>query len=102
MTANVITYRQRSAAREVGKVLGFDTTTLDRLSTLASMWGWKDPSYDTETQFREGGLDGRDPRIRKFIELVDAIQDMPRHLGQHSGGLLVCQGQLDSVVPLEP
>jgi error-prone DNA polymerase len=102
MTANVITYRQRSAAREVGKVLGFETTTLDRISSLAPMWGWKDPDHNTEKQFREAGLDRHDPRIAKFIELVDGIQDMPRHLGQHSGGLVVCQGQLDSVVPLEP
>jgi error-prone DNA polymerase len=41
-------------------------------------------------------------RVRKFLELVEGIQDMPRHLGQHSGGMIVCQGQLDSVVPLEP
>jgi error-prone DNA polymerase len=102
MTANVITYRQRSAAREVGKVLGFDEATLGRLSALAPMWGWKDPSYSTEKQFQEAGLDAGDTRIRKFIELVDGIQDLPRHLGQHSGGLVVCQGQLDAVVPLEP
>ena len=42
------------------------------------------------------------PRIRKFFDLCDRVQDLPRHLGQHSGGMVVCQGQLDSVVPLEP
>ena len=42
------------------------------------------------------------PRMRKFFELYVAVQDLPRHLGQHSGGMVICQGQLDSVVPLEP
>ncbi len=102
MTANVITYRGRSAAREVGKVLGFETAALDRLSSLAPMWGWKDPEHKPEKQFNEAGLDPGHPRVRKFMELVAGIQDLPRHLGQHSGGMIVCQGQLDSVVPLEP
>ncbi len=55
-----------------------------------------------ERQFRDAGFDLRHPRIRKFFELCLAIQDLPRHLGQHSGGMVICQGQLDSVVPLEP
>ncbi|MCU1257746.1 MAG: dnaE2 [Bryobacterales bacterium] len=102
MTANVITYRGRSAAREVGKVMGFETGTLDRVSSLVPAWGWKDPDNTTDKQFRESGLDLEHPKIRKFLELVVGIQDMPRHLGQHSGGMVICQGQLDSVVPLEP
>src|SRR5213594_3836292 len=53
-------------------------------------------------QFTEAGLDLRDRRIRKFFQLYTAVQDLPRHLGQHSGGMVICQGQLDSVVPLEP
>ena len=44
----------------------------------------------------------RHPRIRKFFELCLGVQDLPRHLGQHSGGMVICQGQLDSIVPLEP
>ena len=48
------------------------------------------------------GFDLQHPRIRKFYELCAAVQDLPRHLGQHSGGMVICQGQLDSVVPLEP
>ncbi len=102
MTANVITYRGRSAAREVGKVMGFETGTLDQLSSLVPVWGWKDPSNTTDKQFRDAGLDMDHPKIRKFLDLVTGIQDMPRHLGQHSGGMVICQGQLDSVVPLEP
>ncbi|MGQ0762420.1 MAG: DNA polymerase III subunit alpha [Acidobacteriota bacterium] len=102
MTANVITYRGRSAAREVGKVLGFDDVTLGRLSGLVHTWEWKDPKDTTERQFKDAGLDLRDKRIRKFFQLYRAVQDLPRHLGQHSGGMVICQGQLDSVVPLEP
>ncbi len=102
MTANVITYRGRSAAREAGKVLDFDEQTLDTLSKLVPMWGWTDSSDTPAKQFREAGLDLGDMRVRKFLELVVALQDMPRHLGQHSGGMVICQGQLDSVVPLEP
>jgi len=102
MTANVITYRGRSAAREVGKALGFDGETLDRLAALVSSWEYKDPGDTLERQFRDAGFDLRHPRIRKFFELCVAVQDLPRHLGQHSGGMVICQGQLDSIVPLEP
>src|SRR5712664_922325 len=102
MTANVITYRGRSAVREVGKVLGFDEETLGRLSSLVHTWEWKDPKDTTERQFKDAGLELRDRRIRKFFQLYQAVQDLPRHLGQHSGGMVICQGQLDSVVPLEP
>ena len=102
MTANVITYRGRSAAREVGKALGFEVATLDQLSSLVRTWEWKDPKDTPERQFRDAGLDLANPRIRKFLELYLAVQDLPRHLGQHSGGMVICQGQLDSVVPLEP
>jgi error-prone DNA polymerase len=102
MTANVITYRGRSAAREVGKVLGFDDETLGRLSGLVHTWEWKDPKDTTARQFKDAGLDLHDRRIRKFFQLYQAVQDLPRHLGQHSGGMVICQGQLDSVIPLEP
>src|SRR5437588_4583010 len=102
MTANVITYRGRSAAREVGKALGFEITTLEKLTGLVRAWEWKDPKDTTERQFREAGFDLHHPRVRKFFELYQMAQDLPRHLGQHSGGMVICQGQLDSVVPLEP
>ena len=102
MTANVITYRGRSAAREVGKVLGFDEETLGRLAGLVHTWEWKDPKDSSERQFRDAGLDLTSPRIRKFFQLYQMVQDLPRHLGQHSGGMVICQGQLDAIVPLEP
>ena len=69
MTANVITYRGRSAAREVGKALGFEITTLERLAGLVRTWEWKDPKDTTERQFREAGFDLSHPRVRKFFEL---------------------------------
>ncbi|MGD1070193.1 MAG: error-prone DNA polymerase [Bryobacteraceae bacterium] len=102
MTANVITYRGRLAAREAGKVLGFDVTTLDKVSSLAPMWGYHGKSETVDRQFREAGLDLDHPGVRKFLDIVTALQDMPRHLGQHSGGMVICQGRLDRVVPLEP
>ncbi|MBI1791793.1 MAG: error-prone DNA polymerase [Acidobacteria bacterium] len=102
MTANVITYRGRSAAREMGKVLGFDETACGKLAGLIAHWEWKDPNETPRDQFAQAGLDIDQPRIRKFYELYLAVQDLPRHLGQHSGGMVICQGQLDAVVPLEP
>src|SRR5438876_3297965 len=102
MTANVITYRGRSAAREVGKALGFDNETITQLSRLVGSWEWKGPDDTLEQQFRNAGFDLQHPRMRKYLELCMRLQDLPRHLGQHSGGMVICQGQLDSVVPLEP
>src|SRR5204863_8445396 len=74
----------------------------DRLSGLVRAWEWKDLRDTHERQFRDAGLDIANPRIRKFFELYQAVLDLPRHLGQHSGGMVICQGQLDAVVPLEP
>ncbi|MGA2098789.1 MAG: error-prone DNA polymerase [Candidatus Acidiferrum sp.] len=102
MTANVITYRDRSAAREVGKALGFDQQTLDQLASVVDSGEWRGPSDNFENHFQQVGFDLKHPRIRKYWELCERIQDLPRHLGQHSGGMVVCQGQLDAVVPLEP
>ena len=102
MTANVITYRGRSAAREIGKALSFDPETLERLASLVGAWEYKDEHDTFERHFHDAGFDIRHPKIRKFFELCLKVQDLPRHLGQHSGGMVVCQGQLDAVVPLEP
>jgi error-prone DNA polymerase len=102
MTANVITYRGRSAAREIGKALSFDAETIGKLTALMASWEYQDPGEKFAREFKDAGLDMRNPRVRKFFELCQAVQDLPRHLGQHSGGMVVCQGHLDSVVPLEP
>jgi error-prone DNA polymerase len=103
MTANIITYRGRSAVRDIGKVLGFPETDLARIAALVPSWGWVDPKETAERQFREAGFSpDKHPLIGKFLDLYMTIQDLPRHLGQHSGGMVICEGQLDSVVPLEP
>ena len=102
MTTNVITYRGRSASREIGKVLGFEPEMLGRLTSLVGAWEFKDENDKLDCHFRDAGLDLNHHLIRKFLDLCLMVQDLPRHLGQHSGGMVVCQGQLDSVVPLEP
>jgi error-prone DNA polymerase len=102
MTANVCTYRGRSAAREMGKILGFDEQTLSRLSAIVGTWEWRDPNDTMDQQFTKTGLDLNHPQIATYLSLCQRVQDLPRHLSQHSGGMVICQGQLDSVVPLEP
>jgi error-prone DNA polymerase len=102
MTANVITYRGRSAAREVGKALGLPGEMQDRLAHLISNWGYQDPEEVLTRHLTEAGCDPRHPRIRKFAALWTRLQDLPRHLGQHSGGMVITGGRLDDVVPLEP
>ncbi len=102
MTANVITYRGRSAAREVGKVLGIDTGA-----------GRSAGEGHEPVRVRRSGRHAADaawsmPAASSIIRRSDCspssgtrMQDLPRHLGQHSGGMVICQGRLDSVVPLE-
>jgi error-prone DNA polymerase len=101
MTANVITYRSRSATREIGKTLGFDDAFVDRLARLMNRFEYTDSSETFARHLREAGVDTTDPRMRQFSDLWHRMQDLPRHLGQHSGGMVICQGRLDSVVPLE-
>ena len=101
MTANVITYRGRSAAREVGKVLSLEAAQVDRLAKVINHFEWIDPKDTLDRHLREVGLDFRAPVIQTFGRLWQEIQDLPRHLGQHSGGMVMCHGRLDDVVPLE-
>ena len=101
MTANVITYRGRSAAREVGKVLSLEPAQVDRLAKVMNHFEWVDPKETLERNLREVGLDFHHPVIQTFGRLWQEIQDLPRHLGQHSGGMVMCHGRLDDVVPLE-
>jgi len=105
MTANIITYRSRSAVRDVGKALGFDQESLDRISKLSAHGAWEseNPSPDApEKRFSAAGLDLKNPLVGKMLALSREILNLPRHLGQHSGGMVICQGQLDSIVPIEP
>jgi error-prone DNA polymerase len=101
MTANVITYRGRSAAREVGKVLSLEPDQIDRLAKIMNRFEWIDPKDSLDRNLREVGIDAESPTVQAFGRLWAQIQDLPRHLGQHSGGMVICQGRLDEVVPLE-
>ena len=103
MTANVITYRGRSAVREVGKVLGLAEEHLDRVCRSISGWGFEgDPREELRTYLAHAGLDPDERRVRLLIELTTRLLHLPRHLGQHSGGVVLARGRLDDVVPLEP
>ena len=102
MTANVICYRGKSAVREVGKTFGFGPDVLDRLSKLNT-------HYDTfrgeelNRRLKESGFNpDEDARLRAFAEMYARILDYPRHLGQHSGGMVIAWEKLDSITPLEP
>src|SRR6267154_613822 len=100
MTANVITYRGRSAAREIGKALNFSANILDRFSHLFANGDFPH-TLDLAAQIEQAGLPNAHPRMPAFISLYQAIYGLPRHLGQHSGGMIICQGKLSSFVPLE-
>lgn len=102
MTANVITYRGRSAVRDVGKALGYSEEEISQLASQISAFEWKNDKDKLEQRFREQGFDLNNSEALRFFTLVNEILELPRHLGQHSGGMVICQGQLDSVVPLEP
>jgi error-prone DNA polymerase len=102
MTANVITYRTKSAVREVGKTLGFSPEQVDRLAKLNQVYEFRDHHDDLVTLLKRGGVDAEAPRIMMMVELVRKIQSVPRHLGQHSGGMVIAAQPLDQIVPLEP
>lgn len=101
MTANVITYRGRSAAREVGKALGLDQPVIDRLAKVMNQFEFVDPADTMGRNMAAAGLDASNRRVQHFAKLWLQMQDLPRHLGQHSGGMVICQTDLSSVVPLE-
>ncbi|MBW2374218.1 MAG: DNA polymerase III subunit alpha, partial [Deltaproteobacteria bacterium] len=102
MTATVISYRTRSAVREVGKVLGLDTDRIDKLAKLLSSWERDESRPDPGVLLRQAGVDPEAPRIALLLDGVERLRGLPRHLGQHSGGIVIAAGRLDEVVPLEP
>ncbi|MDE2923160.1 MAG: error-prone DNA polymerase [Acidobacteriota bacterium] len=105
MTANVITYRDRMAAREAAKALGCSKSQVDRLAKGLGHWHYdlsRGDSKEMDEELTELGFDPRDRRIRIFVRLWRQLQNHPRHLGQHSGGMVLCAGRLDEIVPLEP
>ncbi len=101
MTANVVTYRGRSAAREVGKVLSIKPEQIDRFAKRIENFEWIDPDETFEQYAGDAGLKLTEIPTRAFGDLWTSIQNLPRHLGQHSGGMVICRGRLDEVVPLE-
>jgi error-prone DNA polymerase len=108
MTANVITYRAKSAFREMSKVLGFPPSVADRFSQGPSAFrgeGSRDENANKESDFDDrvaNILPPSHPRLAALSHLYHAVLGMPRHLGQHSGGMIVCDHGLDAVVPLQP
>jgi len=102
MTAVVISYRTRLAVREMGKVLGMGDDAVDRLAKLISSIEHRDDHESLETTLRQAGVDPAAPRIATLLELVSQVRGLPRHLGQHTGGIVIAAGRLDEVVPIEP
>jgi error-prone DNA polymerase len=104
MTANVITYRPKLAIRESAKVMGYNAEQVERLSKAFS--ALEGPELkDGKTPFAaaaQGGFDPNEPRLKKTLALMLGLLHLPRHLGQHSGGMVLAQGRLDALVPLEP
>ena len=100
MTANVITYRSRSAMREMGKVLDLPSDVLGRFSDSFGREGFSE-SEALRERLRMAGLPSDHPRGPALITLLQAVRGLPRHLGQHSGGMIISDRGLDSIVPLE-
>lgn len=100
MTGTFITYRGRSMARELGKVLGFPQDVLSRFSSLFANGDFPQ-TLALQEQLERAGLPANHPRGPVFISLYQQLARLPRHLGQHSGGMIICQGQLNRFIPLE-
>ncbi len=105
MTATVITYRDRSATREVGKVFGYSEEQIDKLAGQLGHFTYDIHRGDDKSLTAElaaAGFDLSEPRLAHFMNLWTRIHNLPRHLGQHTGGMVIAAGRLDEVVPLEP
>jgi error-prone DNA polymerase len=100
MTANVICFRGRSSMREIGKALNLPEDIMDRFSRLHHSGDFPH-TLEAREQLRQSGLSLNNPRVPAFLNVYQMIQGLPRHLGQHSGGMVISQNHLDSIVPLE-
>jgi len=98
IAATVVTYRPKSAVRDVGKALGMDLQLVDHLAKSLSWWDKRD---ELLSRFETAGINPRSPIISQFITLVDEILGFPRHLSQHVGGFIISQGPLSHLVPVE-
>src|ERR1700722_5003136 len=100
MVSEIISYRGKSALREVGKAFGLSLEQVDRLSALVSWW---DKIDEIEPQrVRACGFDAGDPRVRQVLAMAHAIQGFPRHLSIHVGGFVLSAEPLVNVAPVEP
>jgi error-prone DNA polymerase len=98
LTATVITYRPRSAIRDVGKALGLDALQLDRLAGAVQWWDGRE--LDPE-RVRDAGFDPASPLIARLVALTSELVGFPRHLSQHTGGFVISRGPLEELVPIE-
>ncbi|MFT4852745.1 MAG: error-prone DNA polymerase [Candidatus Azotimanducaceae bacterium] len=98
LAASVVTYRPKSAVRDVGKALGMD---LQLVEHLASSLSWWDKEDELLSRFEEAGINPRSPIIAQFMNLVQQILNTPRHLSQHVGGFIISSGPLSQLVPIE-
>jgi error-prone DNA polymerase len=98
LAATVITYRPKSAIRDVGKALGLDPAQVDQ---LASSRAWWDHWRVEPEKLAADGFDAASPVIRQLCELVNALVGFPRHLSQHTGGFVIARGSLERLVPVE-
>jgi error-prone DNA polymerase len=98
MTGAVTTYRARGAIREVGKVLG---VSADRIDALAKLAGSYSADLELEDRCRDVGIDTTSPIGRRFVELTEQLLGFPRHLSQHSGGMVMTAGSLCELCPIE-
>jgi error-prone DNA polymerase len=98
LAATVITYRPKSALKDMGRALGFD---LDRLNHLTRNLAWWDRREQLPERLREAGFDPEQSRVRKLLELANTLIGFPRHLSQHVGGFVISRGPLDRLVPIE-
>ena len=99
LAATVISYRARSAVRDVGKALGLSSDVVDRLAR--TVWGWSSKGVDADYVREETGLDPDSPRLKMTLELSHALVGFPRHLSQHVGGFVITRDRVDEVVPVE-
>ncbi|TIL28370.1 error-prone DNA polymerase [Mesorhizobium sp.] len=97
LAAAVVSYRGRSAMREVAKAMGLSDDVRSALSS--SIWGWSTSELG-EKETRAGGLDQTDPSTRQVIEGANEIMGFPRHLSQHVGGFVITRDRLDEIVPI--
>jgi error-prone DNA polymerase len=98
LAATLITYRPKSAVRDVGKALGLDLAQVDRLTRMFAWWDGKAIAPD---RIREAGFDPGNPLIRKLTALASELMGFPRHLSQHVGGFVIARGLLERMVPVE-